>query len=402
MTLEYLVIDLETSIKNRGEDAIGKNKASPYHPDNKIVWCGMYNSKTDEYRHWSGKGAVVLQPDPDVLIVGQNLKFDLHYLRRDLPRFKGWLRTGHVWDIQLAEYLLTGQEKKMASLDSMAQRYGLPLKDDRIKEYWEANIDTEDIPEDEILPYLRNDVEVTHQIFLSQLQTAKELNMLPLIHTQMEALLATLEMEANGMAFHTAGARSMVVELTNNLRIAEEDILLCATALCPKSYIENNSLLNLSSPQQLSAILFGGKVKTKRRVPMLDSSGKPILFKSGAKAGQTREKFEIHDIELAQQVPPMRFTEPTKKEGVYKTDDGVLKEIAEHYTAPISVIAELCEAVLKSRALTKDLTTYYQPYINLTWPDGLIHPQYNHTVTATGRLSSSNPNLQNVSNDHDD
>ena len=39
-TPDYVVIDLETSIKNRGEEAIGDFKASPYHPDNKIVAVG--------------------------------------------------------------------------------------------------------------------------------------------------------------------------------------------------------------------------------------------------------------------------------------------------------------------------------------------------------------------------
>jgi len=54
--------------------------------------------------------------------------------------------------------------------------------------------------------------------------------------------------------------------------------------------------------------------------------------------------------------------------------------------------------VLKMRELTKQISTYFDGYSNLVWSDGLIHGNLNHCQTATGRLSSSNPNLQNISN----
>ena len=56
--------------------------------------------------------------------------------------------------------------------------------------------------------------------------------------------------------------------------------------------------------------------------------------------------------------------------------------------------------LLKYYSLNKDISTYsgpYMKYVNNSM-DGKIHPQYNQSVTVTGRLSCSQPNLQNVSN----
>ena len=58
-TPDYVVIDLETSIKNRGEEAIGDFKASPYHPDNKIVAVGR-STQDIGYAHGYGVARVIL------------------------------------------------------------------------------------------------------------------------------------------------------------------------------------------------------------------------------------------------------------------------------------------------------------------------------------------------------
>jgi len=49
------------------------------------------------------------------------------------------------------------------------------------------------------------------------------------------------------------------------------------------------------------------------------------------------------------------------------------------------------------RKMEKDYSAFYKSTLELLWPDGCVHPQYQHTATATGRLSCSKPNLQQVS-----
>ncbi len=79
----------------------------------------------------------------------------------------------------------------------------------------------------------------------------------------------------------------------------------------------------------------------------------------------------------------------TKKKTGYSTDVSVLTALAEHH--------ELPALILRHRSLAKLKSTYIDALIELIHPEtGRIHTSYNQTVTATGRLSSSDPNLQNI------
>ena len=72
----------------------------------------------------------------------------------------------------------------------------------------------------------------------------------------------------------------------------------------------------------------------------------------------------------------------------YSTDVGVLERLSFH---------ELPQAVLVHRNLSKLQSTYVDKLASLVHPKtGRVHSSFNQTVTATGRLSSSNPNLQNI------
>ncbi len=79
----------------------------------------------------------------------------------------------------------------------------------------------------------------------------------------------------------------------------------------------------------------------------------------------------------------------TKKKTGYSTDVNVLTTLAQKH--------ELPALILRYRTLAKLKSTYTDALIGLIHPDtGRIHTSYNQTVTATGRLSSSDPNLQNI------
>jgi DNA polymerase-1 len=79
----------------------------------------------------------------------------------------------------------------------------------------------------------------------------------------------------------------------------------------------------------------------------------------------------------------------TKKKTGFSTDVNVLTTLAEYH--------ELPAFILKHRTLAKLKSTYTDALIELVNPrTGRIHTSYNQTVTATGRLSSSDPNLQNI------
>lgn len=71
----------------------------------------------------------------------------------------------------------------------------------------------------------------------------------------------------------------------------------------------------------------------------------------------------------------------------YATGEEVLQKLTSYSPIP--------ELVLQYRSLTKLVTTYLDSLLGLV-KNGRIYTTFNHTVTATGRLSSSNPNLQNI------
>ena len=76
------------------------------------------------------------------------------------------------------------------------------------------------------------------------------------------------------------------------------------------------------------------------------------------------------------------------KTGQYSTSEEVLVAIKDRH--------EVVGAILDYRALSKLISTYISALPGYMAADGKIHTTYNQTVTATGRLSSSNPNLQNL------
>ena len=77
-----------------------------------------------------------------------------------------------------------------------------------------------------------------------------------------------------------------------------------------------------------------------------------------------------------------------KNQRGYSTDAGVLKELAKDH--------ELPELVLRYRELAKVKSTYIDALPRMRATDGRVHTCFNETVTTTGRLSSSDPNLQNI------
>lgn len=74
--------------------------------------------------------------------------------------------------------------------------------------------------------------------------------------------------------------------------------------------------------------------------------------------------------------------------GQAATDAEVLSQLAAHHRLPT--------LVMKYRTLTKFKSTYVEGLISMILDDGRVHTSFNQTATATGRLSSSEPNLQNI------
>lgn len=389
-----IVLDAETSLHN---DEVGKFEASPHSLKNWIVWLGVMEicSKTMQ-----PKGEVrrrkmatrndysVRAPTPNTLIVGHNIGFDLLYLCNSSNKYhnewRRWINSpdAMIWDTQIAEYRLKGQSIISPSLDRVCEARGWATKPGRLKEYWAQGISTEDIPDDEVDPYLQHDVATTGQLFCVQLMEAQNKDMLSMLRYEMQSRLTTIVMEHNGMYFDDDAAidyrdTELVPQLASVLRDG--------TARGMALFKLPQEAVKLNSSTFMNSILHGGTVKWKERHPVLDDDGEPVRFKTGKRKGEVKEKW--HDMsQEVMGVSPIKGT---------KADEEMFNKVIGHPRTKTDVV-EFLTVVLRHRDLAKQHGTYFTGYAELTWPDGMIHGNLNHCIVATGRLSSTSPNLQNA------
>jgi len=369
----FVAVDVETTLN--GNEEVGL--AHPMHPDNEVVAFGMCYDGSKPYATYDAENFVtsICELPPGAVICGHNLAFDLMYLYKTSIFLKEDLQDRLIWDTQLAEYILSAQQTKWSSLDELSIQYGLPVKDDKIKKYFEKGLGSDKIPSAELIPYLEQDVINTAKIAAYQYERAVKAGQLTLIKTQMEALHATIEMQFNGLHIDRERLDKYTVEVVNNYVEVKLDLEELSTG-----YLED-----INSPKQWSQFFFGGtkKVKVKEEVGVY-------------KNGNTKYKM----MEKALKIEPfIRYVpDPEKvsaKTGQVSVDDAVLNDMLKHTFDPKAIA--IINGLLKYRELSKQLSTYVQGLSKHIIGD-FIHGKLNHTATVTGRLSSTSPNLQNISN----
>jgi DNA polymerase I-like protein with 3'-5' exonuclease and polymerase domains len=443
----HLTIDLETQTHT-----LHRRKASPWHPDNYVVLAGWARGdEAPQHRFYKqredGLLAELLATNPAFLF-GLNVKFDLLQMFADQPKnYKAWQEWvaagGMIFDCQLAEYLLEAmtQQNHMLSMDEIAPRYGGTLKVDAVKELWAAGVQTSDIDPDLLLEYLcgnpstgdLGDIGNTRHIALAQIARAKANGQVNSLLLNMGSLIASTEMELNGMK----------VDLDRGLAIAEtlkaevEKVTQALTEYLPKDLPFE---FKWTSRFHKAALIFGGEVQyddveyvhedgtgtlcsvwhdlrqpktyVQKEIeePVLDAEGNPTFYKSGKNLGMPKtRKVKVPDLDR----PKTRkcrapytfkgYTEPKPEwagaDGVYSTASEIIEELGVRGIPFLTALARL-------QSITKDLGTYYvvtdpktgdkKGMLSLVGLDGIVHHGINHCSTVTGRFSSANPNLQNV------
>lgn len=377
------ILDFETSTHNKGH---------PFDPRNFAVSYSVKFNDVVHFRYYS-------DPDfrsflADVIarttrLVGYAIKFDVHWLGNlgiNLPP------EAEVWDCQLAEFILSGQQNGFISLNETLESYGLPAKKDIVAEYWAQGISTEDIPPGIVEEYNRWDVETTDMVYGVQqaILPPKQYNLVLLEGADLLTLVAA---ERNGFKWDREAADRYAAEHDAALVEIERGL---ARFLPPD--IPGPPGFNFDSGDQLSAFLYGGSINYEYATP------ETSVYKSGPKKGEeyTRNRWSSVTVQFPKRFKPLEGTEVSKtlengpeEQHFYQVDDPTLKQLTSRRKEDKDLLAAL-SARSKKIKVVEMIKSINKKIDEKNWQDGCIHPQYNQNIVITGRLSSSAPNLQNT------
>ena len=252
-----------------------------------------------------------------------------------LARYGAEVR-GEMFDTMVAHYVI--QPELRHNMDYLAEiylNYRTIHIEELIGEKKKGQKKMSDLTPQEIYKYACEDADVTlklKNILEKELQEKNDEKLFREIEMPLVPVLAQMEM--NGARIDTAALKNISEELSAKMQAIETEIYALA-----------GTEFNISSPRQVGDILFN-------RLQLIEKAKKT-------------------------------------KSGQYSTSEEVLESMRHKHP--------IVEKILDYRGLKKLLTTYVDALPQLINPEtGKIHTSFNQTVTATGRLSSSNPNLQNI------
>lgn len=173
------------------------NKGHPFDERNKAVCWSYANGKTSGAVRFPDATSLSQLLHSARAVVVFNGKFDLQWFAKlGIP-----YDSRKIWDVQLAEFILSNQTEPFPSLEETAQKYGFGGKLDVIKtEYWDKGINTDEIPWDVLSAYATLDAELTLKCYYAQreLMTPAQIRLCQL---QSQDLSILREMEWNGIPF---------------------------------------------------------------------------------------------------------------------------------------------------------------------------------------------------------
>lgn len=362
-----LVIDTENTTHSKG---------SPFDQRNQNV-CISYCTEQDSGALFGEDRQRIRELlDSCTTIVGFNLKYDLHWLRREGFDISG----KRYWCCQTAEFTLRRQSDPYPGLGETGESYGLGSKVSVIHdEYWSKGIQTTEIPKDILGTYAIRDAVLTHGVYKKQQELVKP-HQKTLFSLLMQDMAVLQEMEWNGLAFDKEGALRRADELDR--RIETLQLQLGVFHSVPN--------FNWASGPHLSALLYGGTILERKRIPV-------GVYKTGDKKGEIKYGYELVDHHLPRRYNPIRGS-ANAKEGTWSVE--------EQYLQKLQGDRKLIDGILQIKNLKKLVSTYLrglpQKHEEAHQPAGFIHGSLVQCVAKTGRLASNSPNLQNISGEAQD
>jgi DNA polymerase I len=271
--------------------------------------------------------------NPNIPKIGHNIKYDALVLARF-----GLQVAPLAFDTMLAEWLLDPGSRNLGLKNLSLARLGLEMThiEDLIGK-GKNQISMADVPVENTAPYAAADADMTlrlKSLLEEELQQGGLMDVFQQVEMPLVPVLAQMEM--NGIRLDLDFFHTFAKELNERITDIEKRI-----------YEAVGTVFNINSTQQLSKILF--------------------------------ERLRL--------TPPGNFRKTAS--GHYSTSADVLEELRGQH--------EVVDLVLEQRELTKLKSTYVDALPEAVDPvTGRVHTSFNQSGSVTGRLSSSNPNLQNI------
>lgn len=377
--LKYLVIDTETTKLPHNQ---------PWNKDSYLCSVGMINND-DEFKDWLFNhvsepigdhhqmvDAIQKEIDNADLIVFHNAKFDLGWFREMGIKFDH----KDIWCTMLGEYLLCGQNPDLdLNLNACCARRNYGQKVDQMAEYWANGYETDEIPWDIHETYLHQDIALTKKLFLDQYEKIKQCQLGKVAYLTFELTKILSEVEHGGLCFDVEAAKKYVQEYDGKLAVLDKELSDIAG-------VE----FSASSADQLASVMYGGYIK--RTIPELVAKPR----KNGTFRVYTRKQTYQQKVDGVGFIP----NEATKsaKTGKYGTGKKA-RELLHCDTEQQEIFYKKLQERSNAQKVYSTLWSDKKEdggLIRKIGKDGRLHPSFNQFVTRTGRLSSSDPNGQNL------
>lgn len=434
-----LVLDVENDVLERN----GRNHLDPYEPSNKLVQVGMLDVDNPGQKHivnidhkekkdHSGAGRKLVQDilDMTTLLIGHNLQHDLMWLWEC-----GYQYDGDVYDTMLAEYILLRGQKQPLSLGACAERRGLEHeKDDTLKRYFKEGYNTSEIPLSELSFYLGCDLDVTRELYLDQEREYAE-DAAASLHNIRRVTFDTCKTLTRMYMSGVKVDRQALDDVRQQFELEKAEI---ETRL--QDHVRNlmgDTPINLGSPEQMSQVVFSRAMNNKKEwVPLFEFSKTDADFKSIIKSnmrllrktkaftcptcegtGKTYKikkdgtKFarpnkckdcEARGYQLKQlpELAGLGFTPPSKTwvsaNGFSTGKDNLDVLIATAKTKKMDMALEFLTDLKRLSAISSYLSSFVGGITDYTKDNDMLHVSLTQHITATGRFSGRNPNMQNM------
>ena len=431
-----LVIDVENTVIQRD----GKLHLDPFEESNSLVMVGLLNANGEEtlvtFDHSevdaTPDGHTIVQKalDDATLLIGHNIAYDLVWLWES-----GFKYDGSVFDTMLGEYVLQRGQKQPLSLEACAERYELDTqKEDTLKNYFSKGYTTRDIPHSELSKYLSADLHATKELsdkIYIRINGSPDSSLTNTILLTNDVALCLAKIYSRGFSVDMEALDAVKKEFEDERKQLNTDLFTHVANLM------GDTPINLNSPEQLSWVIYGRKVKDKTEWansidPYMSDvdfrnliiQGTEVMYKTRAVQCQDCDgKGEIYRMKVdgSPYAKPSKC-KPCDGEGYIfqKTDKGAglrfrppsPKWASANGFSTSKLNLETLERAARAKNMTdavdflskvrrlSAVETYLSSFVEgikiHTKKDRKLHVRLLQHRTATGRFSGADPNMQNM------